>query len=366
MKLRTVIVLLIALAVLAGVAILITRPSARPAPVGEPALAGLDVNQVARMVVSSASGSCTLRKQDGRWVVSERFGYPADFERLAERLRVFADLKSGQVIRGGEGRPEEFGLDPDHAVHVTLAAADGRELARVAVGGTRKAAPDSLYAGYPMGQYVRVADGPVQAAATTLPLFPSSPDEWIERELWSVPPAEIASVAVTSTQGAYTVRVTAPGAFEMDGLKKDEEVDGEAARRLTEGLQSLWAVSVADPAVPDAERGLDRPEVCVAAASDGRVYTVRLGSEAPGGGRFARLAADFVQPAPPAAEAEGEMAAYREGVERSRKRAADDHARVVDWVYVLDGERTDALTAARDRVVRAKQADNAEDDPRQP
>src|SRR5688572_15694028 len=61
----------------------------------------LPVNDVAGILVQSASGKLSLTKKDDVWTVDDRAGYPANFERVHGMLTKIWDLKTVQEVKVG-------------------------------------------------------------------------------------------------------------------------------------------------------------------------------------------------------------------------------------------------------------------------
>jgi hypothetical protein len=385
MKLRTIVILALVLIVLVGFSVWTSREPASSSSVGPmaniSALEGLDVNQVAEVDIVSASGTNRLAKKSGKWVVASLFNYPADFQQVAGRLRSLSDLKPGQVVRGGTEHLDEIGLAQDQSTQIRMKDSSGKILASLALGSMRQSKTGGPYGGFPQGQYFRVGEGPVVLSRDPLPAFAVSNEGWIQRDLWTVPPEEIAEVTVTSTQKACTIRQPSPGRFQVDGLSTNEQVDAGQAGRLMRVFQPGLVHSVADPARSEKELGLDSPDAFVAKTRDGIIYTILLGSNAVPAGRYAKLKVEYEKPAAPtieevkasmpptstltnaAASTNNSVQKINEEFERRtksfeeksaevRKRAEEQSATVRNWVYVFSPFVADSMRVNRDQLVK--------------
>ena len=397
MKLRSLIVLVVVFAGLVGFTVWTSRKpasSSAAAPSADTALEGFDVNQVEEMDIVTASGTNRLAKKNGKWVVASLFDYPANFNQIAERLRSLSDLKPGQVVRGGTEHLAEVGLAQDEATQIRMKDSSGKILASLALGSMRLSQAGRPYGGFPQGQYFRVGEGPVVLSRDPLPAFAMSNEDWIQRDLLTVPPEDIAEVSITSTQSAFAIRQPSPGNFQIDGLGTNEQVDAEQAGRPVRVFQPGLVYSVADPAKSEKELGLDSPDTFAAKTRDGILYTTLLGSNRVPTGRYAKLKVEYEKPAAPtldevkasmpppvtsptnaAASTNDYLQKINEELERRTKtfeeKAAEIRARVEkqsailsNWVYVLSPFVVDSMLVSRDKLVKKVEAPTPETTPK--
>lgn len=397
MRTRSLLFLAIAVAILATLAV--WRSSSQRRAAGSDARAGaplvnFDVNRVAALRVQTGTNTVALARREGRWVVETLYNYPADFERLAERLRDLVELKVGQLVPGGTDDLAEFGFDAaGNPTAVDFEDAEGRRLARLTLGRTRESRGGSPFGGFPDGQYVRVDEGPVILLGRVVSGFRADPRDWIKTDLLSVAPSPGAVVEATVGGETWRLRVGEGNKPELEVLAAGEELDESAARRATGALQYLTFLTVADPARSDEELGLTAPDRYVFRAPDGFVYTVLVGAPREDGKRYARVAVAFERPAPPAnadvaaaapdsaptpageaatpkgeADESGKAAADDTAAKTSKKtegalsdeeaarraqRAAEEHERVSRWVYELSAWNAESLTLRRSQLIKA-------------
>jgi hypothetical protein len=301
-KAKSFILLVLVLAVLGGLAVwrqkqdATHRQAAREAPVErmlDPAL----LNDVARFTLASGTNSVALARKENGWVVETLFNYPAVFEKVAGRLRQIADVKGGEVIRGGTERLAEFGLTPTatneaggRCAVLTLEDAAGKVMRTITIGFTREPKSMEPLGAMPGASYIRIDDGPVQLVPVNFASIPSAGGDWIDRALLAIPFTNIADVAVTLTNGtSYRVQSKEDGTLVLDGLGAQEQTRQETARGLFSALQNLALMSVENPSLGNDVSGLDHPDVYVAKSREGITYTVKTGLHAPDYGRYAKI-----------------------------------------------------------------------------
>jgi len=307
MSARTLLVLSLLVALLAAALFLLPgRRSPNPAAAqnAAPILSSLDVNDINRLEILSASSTCTLARTSNSWTVAEMFGYYADFDELSRLLRSLADATIGQLVPDGTNYLSEFGLDMQkvtgsRAAALRLHTPDRRPLT-IHLGSEWVTSAGENYPSYPRGRYIRINDGPVILVADTLPVRAPDPAKWIDRSILDVPPSKVSMVTVNASNTHYTLKVTAPDAFELDPMPAGKELDRAAVHRLLRSMQHLQCISVADPALKDEALGLDNPVVFKLHTSDGFTYTALIGKDAPDNrGRYARFEVSYQPPPPP-------------------------------------------------------------------
>jgi hypothetical protein len=347
-------------------------------------LLSFDINDVARFEFVSPSSTSTLMRLNGQWTAADLWNYPADFAKVSEPLRALATLKAGPIVRGGTELLDELGMADDPAKSgeqrpgfLRLFDDSGKLLALVTIG-QRRMADDMESARQSGGRYVRIDDGPVMLVNEEFYGLASTPTEWIDTILLNVPASDIQSITVTATASTYTIRSPADGQYELDGLQPDQEVAKETAGRMFQALVALPLALIVDPAKPEAELGLEKPEEFQAVTRDGVTWVIHVGGSPDGVNRYARLFGFYKQPEPPAAPAEGADEAakkayeqakkdYDEKVARLTKEVADKTTLFSKWTYVLPNYTCATLLTDRSQLVRPVQkAETAQPESAQP
>ncbi|MCF8131213.1 MAG: hypothetical protein K9N10_22100, partial [Deltaproteobacteria bacterium] len=106
MNKKTLFILLVVLAVLAGVgrSILVENSSKPPGSdvMGTLLFEKLPANEITKIVIERPDDSVTLVKGEESWVVENRFGYPADFSKITDLIRQLKQTKVGRKFAGTE------------------------------------------------------------------------------------------------------------------------------------------------------------------------------------------------------------------------------------------------------------------------
>jgi Domain of unknown function (DUF4340) len=161
------------------------------------------INDVARIEVKSKDGHTTVRKDGERWVIEDRGGYPALFDKVKATVVAVADL---EVLEPKTTNKELYprlgveGIDaePSSSVLVSLADGQSKPLAALLVGKPRS--------GGPLGTYVRRPDEPQAWLVRGQVEVSADPVEWMERELLNIAPERIREITIEKA-GDKPVRV---------------------------------------------------------------------------------------------------------------------------------------------------------------
>jgi len=353
------------------------RPGQSPSPgSGSPVLSSLQdvdrLNSIAEILIRPSTGEVWrfVREKEG-WKAADRFGYPADFEKVSNFLLSLRRLKVGRRLPDDPASLGRFGLAPGEADgesrEVTLKNAAGQEIALLRIGKewyrTRAGGEESWGGGFPDGRYLW-AEGRAVLVMDTLPDFPASRRDWLSTEVANVGSYEIRSIEVREADGRHLLlqRPDSTGALKLPDLAAEEEMESAKVNSLANLLSWLHFEDVADPASSDEALGFDRPTVVVMTLTNGVSYTVVVGGakEGDGGSRYLRLTAAYVPPAAAEAKSEGseqdEKAASEQ--EKAQKKLAEEvkafNARHANWTYIVAAYKLEAVSADRAQFVKPK------------
>jgi hypothetical protein len=253
MRGKTLTILLITLAVVAGAGVLLLR-SKSSAPldgtIGAPLFQNLPVNDIAAIQMKSAQTSAALARKDNQWVVEDRHDYPADFSRLTEMIRQLKDLKVGRRFEASEETLKRLGLkdpaDPsageeERALRVLLKDKDGTVLADIRLGKPRISGAERQF---PDGQYVRMGEDPtVSLVDRALNAYSAEPTSWLDRKLAEAPAGEVRKLSCTNAKGEvlYAFERTESGKdlSPLVKIPKGKVLDKGSVNRVAGGLSSL-------------------------------------------------------------------------------------------------------------------------------
>ncbi len=331
MKLKNLFFLLVVFILLIALSQLAERKTAiRKGPPADTAILNFDVNSIERITLASASQHVALAKSpEGAWVVENLKNYPANFDQLAGELRKLADLK-GEPRAANAALAEDFGFDPTNSddLNIKFEAAGGKPLGSIEVGKSRI----SESRGFPDASYVRTGGGQTFLVNQFLGGIPRSPDEWANRKLLEIPPAELAYIMVhRAGDEPYGILADTNGLWSISDLAPNEGPKQYVIDDVSTGLAHLEFSRLADHPLEGAI------STFVGRTTNGLEYTVQLAepNEAAGG----RPAVITVR--------------YEGGDTNLAARAAAENAKFSPWIYALTDINAMNLTRPRSELVVA-------------
>jgi len=346
-----------------------TRARRPSADAGAPVVAALQkpeaLNAVGALAFVTAESTVRVAKAGGVWVAPDRFNHPVKFDDIRKFLRSLADLKVGQGVPGGDRELAALDLvapaagadgkaKPGSGTLVTASDKDGKALATILLGKTRSRGGEM---GFPDGRYA-LADGRPVLVSETFSGLPAKPVDWMETQLVDVYSSDLAALVWTPNGKPAIVLTNESFELKLPGLSTNEKMDTAKSGKLSGIVSFLRFTDIADPALKPADTGLDKPDIVVAKARNGREYTVRIGKATTNATRHVAVSAAFT-PAPmpeaPKADAAEDAKKQHEADVKKRKEEDDKVAgeirefneRAGAWVYLVEGSRFDGLPVER-------------------
>lgn len=293
MKSKTFIILIAICLVLAGAVYFIytkdQKKDAETKPAGD-VFANLPVNDVASVKITSPESEVELKKGDPVWIVENRFGYPADFKKIADFVKKVRDLKVGRTFNASEDTLTRLALnspdkpdtpDDQKGTRVLFEDKDQKVLMDVVLGKAREA--DSGHGGH----YVKSANEfSVYVVDQNFRYINKKPEEWIDKELIDVKAKDIEKVVCVDPENEgplYTLQRP-----EKD--KDPEFLDAPEGKKIKKAkingifgaLSSFRIEDVADPAKDASETAAEKALRYEFHLFDGTVYHVFPGKAVAG------------------------------------------------------------------------------------
>jgi hypothetical protein len=292
MKGKQLAVVLILLVVLGGVALLLYSRNARAWRKAETATEGsvlkFELNDVAHVTIKGDGAEVNLAKGSDSWKVKERFGYPADFDKVAALIRKLWELHPAQEVKIG---PSQLGrvqlTDPgkgnNNGILVDLKSSDEKQLTSLALGKKHLRESEQSFApagGIPAGRYVMAEDGSnrVFLVSQTFDEIQPKPEQWLDHDFVKVEnPKSIAVASPTAAMNWKLIRETETAPWKLQDTKSGEELDNTKALSLAASLANSNFADVLDPKTPPSEMGLDKPSTIRIETFDHFDYELRIG-----------------------------------------------------------------------------------------
>jgi Domain of unknown function (DUF4340) len=321
------------------------------------------INDVTEVKGTSAEGSYTLLRRDGRWVVKEREAYPADAGKVRELLFGLAQLQRVEPKTSNPELYDKIGVQDVNAkgadsLQIKLSGAKGETLAELVVGKHQLSKADLSQREY----FVRLPGDPQSWLVEGK--FPEDKpaSNWLQKDILRLDAARVREVRVTHADGQHlTVRRKDPSAKDYDlvGLPKGAEIESPYA------INSI-ANTLTDLALDDV-----RPVTAVDLNSKGALSVelatfdglrVHMRAIKDGNNDLARFTASFdpsladkvdspEQEASAATATEKEKSPLKQADE-VKKEAEELNARWHDWAYVVPGYRVDTIAKKKSELIK--------------
>ena len=356
MKIKTLVILLIVLGVLAAAGALIIHLQSNSTPSGEMGaylLEQLPANEVASITIETPADTVSLTKKGDLWVVEELFGYPADFPKISGFVRTLKQVKVGRKFEssekvlkrlslkspGGTGTPKD-----ERGAWIRMKDKEGKPVAGILLGKTRIKGKERKM---PDGQYVMLSKGPeIYLIDTILTSFEAGPSTWLKKSPVKVDTKEIQSISCMGP-GGKLVRYR----FERSGKNKDlklidpstsQKIKKSSLNRLSKALSSLQITDVANPSAPPQSVQKETSPLLKYHLFNGLTYNVYPGKTCSGTMPcYLRIGVDYQKPDPvkgekvPPASPGKKAPPGEKSQEELAAEAKEQNARVIPWVYVI-------------------------------
>ena len=323
MNARIAAVLLVLLAAIGGGALLVqqqggTQKPADAGALGQPLFKGLQAAEVSAIVIRQPKGTLTIAKQDERWVIAERDGFPADFDKVREFVLKVIALKVGQAEPIGDKDRARLNLD-ESGTAVELLGAGGKPLARLTAGRKYfKAEPENPDRSPGDGRYVALPEDAKRVIVVAEPLAQASTRsaDWVSRT--GIAAEKVKSLEVRYPDGAaWKIERSGDNAdWKLAGARGGEKLE---VTKANAAAYTFAQIELADVAPKDAAAdatGLAKPTVVTAATLDGLTYTLKVG-KLEGENHYASLAVAG-EPRPEGKDAEERLQKINERLARER------------------------------------------------
>lgn len=296
---RQVTILLVILAVVAGISVAVNKlrstglEASSIKGAGEKVLPDFPINQVATVSLKTGKDSLTLnrKEEDGAWLVAERDDYPADFGKLGVLLREMWKLKIAQTVEAG---PSQFGRlellepgdegKPNTGTLMEFKDGEGNSVASLLIGKQYERQSDTPspmgggFSSIPAGRYLRPSNGnEVWLVSETLAAsVETDPAQWIQKDFFKVENLRAIEKKSGSKDDDWKIeRKTEDGDWKLLFLRSGEALDD--ARIAS--LKSAFSTPRFDDVVAGTKSVGEGATEFVLDTFDGFTYKVTVGKE---------------------------------------------------------------------------------------
>jgi hypothetical protein len=290
MKARQLAIVLFALIVLGGIALVLRSRNAtswrEAVTVGEGKVLNFPLNDASHLTIKSSADELNLVKKGEIWTVAERFDYPADFNQVADLARKLWELRPTQDVKVG---PSQLGrvelVDPgsgpssSNSMLIDVKGKDDKRLAALLLGKKQLRESDQSAVGMAAaGRYAMPLDGAnhVFLISETFDQVQTKPERWLDHDFIKVQDPK--TIALTGPNMNWKlVRDTMSTAWKLAEAKPGEELDAAKAQALATLFANASFTDVLNPKALPADTGLDQPSTVRIETFDGFIYEFRVG-----------------------------------------------------------------------------------------
>jgi hypothetical protein len=365
MKSKTFAILCVAFCLLAAAAFYTLRKDRSGAQnrMGERLFADLPVDTITQIDVTGPEASVHLKKGPKVWVVEDRYGYPAAFDKVAELVKKIRDLKVGRTFKADSAVKERLALLDPQSVGETAAQQKGTRvvlradvgappLADLLIGRARQSG--SATGGHHIMRMDSGADDVVYLVDQTFRFLNAAPDDWLSKDLVAVAPEAVQRITchdLSSGELVYSlVRSEKGKAPTLEGASENEAVDPAKVERVLGALSALTLDGVAGPRGAVEFTGLENPRRFEYRLFDGSAYSLETGRRGGDGGDRHYLSVTTAYHQPPQAAGEDATA----GLPKTKGKTQQLAERLQPWTFTISTWKYEGLIYDRDGLLQQK------------
>ena len=294
MKNKQLLIAIVVLVVLGAAVIFTKEDSGKSSSSGESTkptnqvIKTLDATKLASITLTDSDGSVTVDQVDGKWSVTDRDGFPANFSNIQSLVDTVTELKILAKQKVGKSQLGRFELnDPapedakDAGTKLELKDADGEVLHSILFGKETQgqADPSSPFGPSGTGRYVLVAPNTVGEINETLSSdLKTSPADWLHKEDF-LKVEKIKSIAVEQPNQADSWTLTRGKEGEDMSLteaKPEEKLDSSKGNSAGRVLGSPSFDDIASKSAKPEETGMDKAVTATIDTFEGYNYVVKM------------------------------------------------------------------------------------------
>lgn len=330
----------------------------------------LDVNKVKKIEIKDGKKSASVTKIGDTWVVSDRSGYPADFQKVGEFIIKISKLTVAQNVKVGKSQFDRLELlapgEKNGGKEITLSDESGKALCSLIVGKTHKASSSSssnnnnpMMMGGSSGKYVLVSgsESPVLISDMMYDAD-SDPSDWLNKDFIKI---ENVSSIVRKSKDKVIWELTKPkknGDFELIGLKEDEELEKSNINSVTSAFDYL---SIEDIKSKKGDEGdiFAKSDNYTFSTYDGFKYNVKVASIDGKGYLTFKVSADIKEKRVPAKDEKKKDKAkldkdFADKVQKLKDKL-EKETELTSWVFQISNNKVENLTKKREDLFKKKE-----------
>jgi hypothetical protein len=292
MKARQLAIVLVALIVLGGIALVLRSRNAtswrEAATITEGKILNFQLNDATHLTIKSGADELNLVKKAEVWTVAERFDYPADFNQVTDLVRKLWELRPTQDVKVGPsqlGRLELVepgkGSGGGNSILIDVKGRHDKRLAALLLGKKQLQESDQSAVGMAAaGRYAMPWDGSnhVFLISESFDRLQTKPEGWLNHDFIKVQdPKSIMVTGPTPNMNWKLARDSATTVWKLADAKPGEELDSAKAQALATLFGNASFADVLNPKALPPDTGLEKPSTVRIETFDGFVYDFRVG-----------------------------------------------------------------------------------------
>jgi hypothetical protein len=308
---------------------------------------GLDPADIGKIVVGAADDALTIERREGKFVVVDEAGYPADPEQINDLITKSLDVKTTETYTDNAKNHEELEVTEETARHVVkFFKGDGKLLTGLVIGKSQEAGQSS---------FVRLASDDTVYLAESVPWFRSRAIDYVEQQITSVNREDVNSVTVTTPDGSYRLISKDKG----DSVAMADPPDGKELKEsdAKSTLTALISMRFDDVNRPSEIEGLEFDHRYVCLLNDSTEYRLELAKK--DDKTYMRCSAAYTDPTPVTKKLDEvdseEVLKEKEAKLLAQERAQKFTLRHKGWVYEIPDWKAKYLTKPKADLLEDKE-----------
>lgn len=270
MKLKTLIVTVLALAVVSAIVFFVNRPAPLPSAdprLGQPVLAPAMAENAGKVKISDQGKTVELAKQsDGSWKVTSYYDFPADFQKLSTFV---GDLTSAKIEQLVTSNPERLNRLEFKDTRIELLDSGDKSLLLLTLGKNAEAG----------GRFLRYNDEKKGYRANLNVWLDAESKNWADASLVPVKVEDVAKVEFDFPNAAPVVvsRAKKEDSFTTENPPAGQKLKGDKVSSVLSSITSLRFSDTNDPQDPNAVAAKQNERSVKVTTFAGKTWTVALG-----------------------------------------------------------------------------------------
>lgn len=308
---------------------------------------GLDPANIGGIVLGAGEEPVTLKRSRGRFVVVNKYSYPAVASEINNLITSCMDIRTAELYTDDPANHKDLGVTEEDARDVIKFLKPNSELLLgVVVGKTKERE---------RGTYVRLVSSNKVYVALEAPRIKSGAMDYIDQELISLNRDDIEFVTVSGPNDGYTLKTEKDSQdIILANLPVGKKLKGNDYKDVFTALTNLRFDDVKKEST--AKEALDFKRRFVCGLKDSTVYTIRIAQK--DGKTYVSCQEEFTDKTPVTKEKKvesEEQLKKKEAKLLARDKAKEFSAKHQGWVYEIADYKAENLVRQLSELIEDKE-----------